>query len=175
MTAILETDRLSLRRWTLDDVEAAFALYRDPDVTRFLGEPLQNLDEAREIVRRIIDHYDCLGFGQWAVVVKEGEKLVGSCGLKLLDGGPRVEIAYHFATSVWGRGFATEAARACLAHGFDRYDLECVTGIADPANLASHRVLEKIGMIAEGMGMFYGRTVTVWSKTCPGRAFVASA
>jgi ribosomal-protein-alanine N-acetyltransferase len=175
MNTILETDRLLLRSWTADDAQAAFALYRDPEVTRFLGGPLGSLDEAREILKRIIDHYDRVGFGQWAVVEKKSGEIIGSCGVKLLDGGPEVELVYHLARASWNRGYATEAARACLDHGFTKLGLDRIRGIADPANHASHRVLEKIGMIYDRMGRYYKREVMVYVKDRPGAGQIVPA
>ena len=158
---MLQTERLILRPWTLDDAPAALAIYGDPEVMRFLHTPPADLDAALARIRRAINHYHQNSFGMCAVVEKATGRVVGGCGLKYLDGGPDVEVGYHLARAAWGRGYATEGARACVAYGFERLRLPRVVGICDPANHASRRVLEKAGMTYQGMGRFYNCDVQV--------------
>ncbi len=82
---------------------------------------------------------------------------MGFCGLRHLDGGPEVEVLYGISPAEWGRGYATEIAQAILRYGFETAGLARIWGIADPENLASRRVLEKIGMTFEGYVVDDGR------------------
>jgi ribosomal-protein-alanine N-acetyltransferase len=159
---MLETERLVLRNWDLDDAAGAFTIYGDPEVTRFLRGPARDLEAVREILRRNVDRQTRRGFAMWATVEKPTGRLVGSCGLQYLDGGPEVEVGYHLARAAWGRGYATEAARACVCYGFDHLNLARVVGIADPRNLASQRVLEKAGLTYERMDRYYDTEVKLY-------------
>ena len=160
MTTILETDRLVLRPWTLDDAEAAFAILGDPEVTRYLGEdgkPFPDLAYARAWLERIEARYAAWGrFGNWAALERATGEIVGGGGLIELDDGPDVEVFYHFRADRWGLGYATELTRALIGYAFDRLDLPRVVGVAYPANTASHRVMQKAGMTHEGRREAYG-------------------
>jgi ribosomal-protein-alanine N-acetyltransferase len=172
MPAVIETPRLVLRPWTLDDVHDAFAIYSDPEVLHFLSrQPHQNIEETRTLLAgRPMAHEALHGFTLWATVEKATSRVVGTCGLKFLDGGMDIEVGYHFARAVWGRGYATEAAAACVRHGFDRLGLQRILGVVDPLNFASQRVLEKIGLTYQGMGRYYNGDVRVYAATRPARA-----
>jgi RimJ/RimL family protein N-acetyltransferase len=104
----------------------------------------------------LIDHQVWHGFSKWAVGERATSDVVGDCGLQYLDGGPGIELGFHIARSRWGRGYATEAAGACLAWAMANR-CERVVAIVDPANGASVRVLEKIGMRASGTAAHFGR------------------
>jgi ribosomal-protein-alanine N-acetyltransferase len=170
MSAIIETPRLLLRPWTLDDAEAAFAFYSDLEVMRFLsGVAHQNIEETRNVIAtRGMAHHALHGFSLWATVEKETGRLVGSCGLKFLDGGMDIEVGYHFARAVWGRGYATEGATASVRYGFERLCLRRIVGVVNPANVASQHVLEKAGLTYQGMGRYYNTDCKVYSATRPG-------
>jgi RimJ/RimL family protein N-acetyltransferase len=170
MTVILETPRLLLRTWALDDAEAAFAFYSDPEVMRFLGGvPQQSVEDVRRhLAGRPIAYQALHGFTLWATVEKATARLVGACGLKFLDGGMDIEVGYHFARDVWGRGYATEAAAAAVRYGFDRLCLHRILGVVHPENHASQRVLEKLGLRYQGMGRHYNMDVKVYAADRPG-------
>jgi ribosomal-protein-alanine N-acetyltransferase len=168
--SILDTPRLLLRTWTRADEEAARAIYGNAEVMRFLGNglPVTNPAEVRDRLIRRMDHQRRHGFTLWAVEEKATGHVVGACGLKLLeDVGPEVEVGYHFAREAWGKGYATEAAAACLRLGFDRLRLARIVGVVDPANFASQRVLEKIGLIYEGRGWHYNRELLRYAAMRP--------
>jgi RimJ/RimL family protein N-acetyltransferase len=160
MTIILETDRLMLRPWSDGDAEAAFAILGDPEVTRYLGEtgePFPDLAHTRAWLERIQAKYAPWGsYGSWAAVEKTTGEVIGGGGLLELDGGPDVEVFYHFRRASWGRGYATELTRALIAYAFAQLDLPRVVGVAYSANKASHRVMEKAGMTHQGLRQTYG-------------------
>jgi RimJ/RimL family protein N-acetyltransferase len=170
MPVIIETPRLLLRTWALDDAEAAFAFYSDPEVMRFLSAGTQQSveDVRRYLAARPIAYQALHGMTLWATVEKATGRLVGACGLKFLDGGMDVEVGYHFARAVWGRGYATEGAAAAVRYGFDRLCLRRILGVVNPANYASQRVLEKIGLTYQGMGRYYNMDLKVYAADRPG-------
>jgi [ribosomal protein S5]-alanine N-acetyltransferase len=109
-------------------------------------------------VRGLVEHQERYGFSKWGVEERASGSLVGDCGMQLLEGGPDVELGFHLRTSVWGRGYATEAARACLDAAFTDLGLDRVIAIVAPGNAASVRVLEKVGMRPAGEREALGRT-----------------
>ena len=102
-----------------------------------------------------------LGYAQWRVSERAGDRLVGIAGLQPLDGGPDVELTYALEPSSWGAGYATEAGAAALEYAFAEAGLDRVVGIAKPENTASVRVLEKLGMRALGAAEYWGKR---WAK-----------
>jgi GNAT acetyltransferase-like protein len=99
----------------------------------------------------------------WAVVSKATGQVIGNCGLKYLEAGRDVEVGYHFASSAWGKGYATEAARACVRYGFERLGLHRIVAVVLPTNMGSRRVLEKSGLTYQGMGHYYGKDLMCYA------------
>ena len=157
---IFETARLLIRPWSADEAEAVFAIYRDPLVTRFLGNSTTqlNLDDSRAWLERIAARNATAagGLGMWAVEVKATGVPIGSIGLGPLDGGPEIEIGYHLGRDAWGRGYATELAQAALHYGFTTLGLQRIIGVTFPENVASQRVLTKAGLRHQGRREYYG-------------------
>jgi ribosomal-protein-alanine N-acetyltransferase len=153
---VLETDRLTLRHLTLDDLDAMAAIQSDPEVMRYFpagprsrGETLRDLERCMALQ---VEH----GFSLWAAVDRSDDSLIGRCGLlpQSLQGREEVEIAYLIARTHWGRGLATEAALAIRDHGFHRLGLDRLVSIIHRDNLASRRVAEKAGLRPERMIQF---------------------
>jgi [ribosomal protein S5]-alanine N-acetyltransferase len=134
------------------------AVFGDPEVMRFSGGGARSAAGTLERVRGLIAHQERHGFSKWGVCERASGDLVGDCGIQLLEGGPDVELGFHLRASVWGRGYATEAARACLDAAFTELGLDEVIAIVAPGNAASVRVLEKIGMRPAGEREALGRT-----------------
>ena len=149
MTIILETERLRLRTWSPDDAADGFRIWSDPEVMRYVGttgEPHANVELTGAWMGRMIAHQEKHGFCFWAVVDKESEQLIGSCGLAYqLNGGLPIEFGYTLARDFWGRGLATEAAGAALRYVFENLPVTEIAASVDSRNVASRRVLEKIG------------------------------
>jgi ribosomal-protein-alanine N-acetyltransferase len=159
----LETERLRLRPFTLADLDAHGRLYADPEVTRYLaGGPYLGPDarlRSERAVRRFVDHWRARGFGVWALLDRTTEAFVGQCGLNTVDSTGEVEVLWALDRPAWGRGLATEAARAALDWGLEVAGVPAVIAIAAPANLASQRVMEKIGMRCTGRAQYFGLEV----------------
>ncbi|MEW8979063.1 MAG: GNAT family protein [Symbiobacterium sp.] len=149
----VETERLVLRKVSLDDVADQFAWTSDPLVTQFLTwGPERSPAETERSIRYILSLYAQGQVSPWAVVLKETGRQIGSCGFNWWS--PvhrRAEISYMLNRHYWGRGFATEAVAAVIRFGFERMDLNRIEALVSPANLASRRVLEKVGMRPEGI------------------------
>lgn len=147
MNSIIETERLVLRTFTLDDAPLVYELNLDPDVTRYTGDPVRDLDHAQQILEQVIlPQYALYNHGRWAVLVKPGLEFIGWCGLKARPERNEIDLGYRFLKKAWGKGYATEAAWACLKYGFEKLNLPRIVGRAMPQNTASIRVLEKCGM-----------------------------
>ena len=97
-----------------------------------------------------------LGYAPLIILTKGNDKFIGSGGLVQVKDAPDVEIAYHFLPSAWGKGYATEAATAILDFGFEKVRLKEIIGLAFPENVASWRVLEKVGMRYVGTATYFG-------------------
>ena len=160
---VIETARLILRSFAPDDLEAYHAqIYSDPDVTRYLpgGRP-RPLDRTQVVLEYALEHERQHGFTLWAVVNKTDQQFIGHCGLVYLQNASEVEIAYAIGKAFWGQGYVTEAARATLRYGFETYPLEQIIALAVPDNLASQRVMQKIGMHFQGRTDRYYNTELV--------------
>ena len=155
MKIIIETPRLILREFTIDDAELIFELNKDPEVTKYTGDPIHDLEHARRVLENVIlPQYSLYNHGRWAVLVKPGQDptdtgFIGWCGLKARPERNEIDLGYRFKQTSWGRGFATEAAFASVKYGFEKLNLERIVGHAMPENKASWRVLEKCGLVYE--------------------------
>ncbi|MBC7910412.1 MAG: GNAT family N-acetyltransferase [Pyrinomonadaceae bacterium] len=169
MMKLIETGRLTLRAWTLDDAEALFEICRDAEVMLHIGtrEPYRNLDDARRFLRWAADYQEQHGFSRWAVVEKASQSVIGSCGFARLESTGEIELGYLLARRVWGLGYATEAAGACLRYGFDTLKFTEVIALTDPEHTASQRVLEKIGFTCQGLKEYDDDEDMVYLATNP--------
>lgn len=135
-----------------DELETVYQLTTDPDVTRFFPTPpgcvITKEDVLSSLPRRL-ERWRAQGFAQLGVYEKTDEKLIGYCGMQYLDKTPEVEIYYGFFKEAWGKGLATEAAKAFLRFGFEELKLEKIVGVTQPKNFASQKVLLKIGLKQE--------------------------
>ena len=157
MKVILETDRLLIREYVEDDSQTFFELNSNPEVLRFVPDKqLLNVEQARQL---LIDHpiadYRKHGFGRGACILKSTGEQIGFAGLKYLEELGEVDVAYRLLPAYWGQGLATEAALASVRFGFAHLRLKQIIGLVMPENIASVRVLEKIGLR-------YVDTVTFW-------------
>ena len=156
----IETARLVIRSFEPADAPGMLEVFGDPAVRAYLPPvPDPTLERMEASVGRRIAAEREHGHGMWAVERKDSGELIGDCGLMLVEGtGPEVELAYHYKQTAWNQGYGTEAAIACLRHGFGPIGLERVIAICFPENVGSWRVMEKAGMRFEGTGDYYGLT-----------------
>jgi ribosomal-protein-alanine N-acetyltransferase len=146
MNHILETDRLFLREWNIKDSENLYQLNLNPNVVKYTGDKaFESIAEAENFLANYKD-YEINGFGRWAVNDKSNGEFLGWCGLKYVKELNETDIGFRFFEEHWNKGFATESAKACLKYGFENLNLKTIIGRAMAENVASQKVLEKIGM-----------------------------
>jgi RimJ/RimL family protein N-acetyltransferase len=163
----IETARLRLRPFTPADLDELAALLSDPTVMRYLGvEGGKTLTraETKDVLARMVAGWQENGFGRWAVLRKTTAQLIGLCGFRLHESVP--ELLYLLGTTHWGQGFAAEAARASLRYGFEELRFERIVAFTRPENVASQRVLQKIGMRFDGAGQLHGVAALCYARTC---------
>ncbi|HUY77087.1 MAG TPA: GNAT family N-acetyltransferase [Ktedonobacterales bacterium] len=148
----METERLILRRFTEADADNLFALDSDPQVMRWLtgGAPTPRSVIERDILPAFIRSYALVpGFGVWAATERASGDFVGWFAIRPPEGAETAEVAslgYRLRRAVWGRGYATEGARALIRQGFTDLGVRCVIADTYQDNLASRRVMEKLSM-----------------------------
>jgi RimJ/RimL family protein N-acetyltransferase len=162
----LETARLRLRVRTLADLEANLAMDLNPKVHRyiFIHGPPDPATHRAELTRRILSGWPERG-GLWVVEWRHEPGFLGWCGLLPLEDTGLIEIGYRYVPWAWGRGVASEAARAVLDHGFRELGFDPIVAVAHPDNLASRRVLEKTGLREEGLAPHYGADLAFYRLT----------
>ncbi|HEX5928685.1 MAG TPA: GNAT family N-acetyltransferase [Solirubrobacterales bacterium] len=147
--AELRTERLLMRRWQRRDREPFAAINADPAVMEFFPASLTR-GESDALIDRIERGFERHGFGLWALELREGSELIGFAGLAVppfeAHFTPAVEVGWRLARSAWGHGYATEAGRAALAHGFGPVGLEEIVSMTAVGNRRSRAVMERLGM-----------------------------
>ena len=153
----MTTERLLLRRWRETDREPWAELCADPEVMRHFPAPLTR-EQSDGMFARVDAHFDEHGYGLWAVERRAEGDFIGFVGLHHLPYDahftPAVEVGWRLARHAWGRGYAPEAARAAVDHGFGTVGLEEIVSVTVPANTPSRRVMEKLGMTHDVDGDF---------------------
>ena len=146
---MLRSDRLILRPWQESDLPALAELTADPVVMEHFPKTLDRA-ESDAFAARLQAHVDAHGFGMWAAEAPGVAPFVGIIGLALVDElypfGPAIEVGWRLSRGFWGRGYAVEGARACLAQAFGPLDRTEVVAMTIPANWRSQRVMTSIGM-----------------------------
>ncbi|NLF03364.1 MAG: GNAT family N-acetyltransferase [Anaerolineales bacterium] len=145
----IETPRLLLRHQRAEDIPALVALWCDPEVTRYMGGPRQPARLREEFERVLVEGPE--PYDLYPVVEKESGAVIGYCGLldKEIEGVVEIELVYVLARAHWGRGYASEIARALVADACGRQGLVRLVSLIEPGNIASERVALKAGMHLE--------------------------
>lgn len=156
----ITTNRLILRRFRKDDLDTYAKIMGDREVGKWFprGDGYTP-EESEKSLKAILKHWGEHGFGIWAITDKANGVLLGRCGLNLIGETSEVEVDFVVSPNSWGKGYATEAAKAALAYGFQKLKLQNIIGLAKPENTASRRVIEKIGMQ-------FKRNAEYWGITC---------
>ncbi len=161
---LYRTERLIARRLTLHDVDAMMAIYGDRETVRFVGdaEPLSE-ESCRDWVRITDKNFDQRGYGMFGLVDQETGELIGCAGIVHPGQQSEAEVKYAFRRDHWGKGLATEALSGLLAHGCQLWEVVRVIATIAPANLASQKVLAKVGFIrSEDRQNEDGSVTQVW-------------
>ena len=144
---ILETERLIIREHVLSDAPFFFTLNSNYNVVKYTGDSsFKLIEEAEKIVQYVINQYKENGYGRWLVAEKETGNPIGWCGLKFHTDTKETDIGYRLLESAWGKGYATESAKACIDYGFKHFNLNRIIGDAMKENTASINVFKKLGM-----------------------------
>jgi len=156
MKIFAETDRILLREIVVEDAAAMFEMDADPEVHRYLGNsPIESIDEAVANILFIRKQYEELGIGRWAIVEKESGAFVGWGGMKFrtdeVNGYQNYyDVGYRLLRRHWGKGYATESAKASVDYGFSRMEMQSIYAMAHVENLGSINALQKTGLKITG-------------------------
>lgn len=164
---IFQTPRLILRRITEADAPLLLEMNSDPEILKYIHEaPLTSVEHALQIMRDIIFPQYENNLGRWAMIIKDSNEFIGWCGLKHRPEISEIDLGYRMMKRYWGNGYATEAASHTLSYGLNELKLPIITARAHIENIASQKVIEKIGMEFIGEGIV---------DDCPVRTYVKKA
>ena len=166
---ILQTERLTLRMFRDEDLEAYAKITADPEVMRFLGGKAFDRFEAWRHIAIIIGHWHLRGYAQWAVEEKSSGNLLGRVGFFNPAEWPGFELGWTLGREYWGRGYASEAARRALQYGFEELDHSHIISLIHPDNTPSIRVAERLGEKVEGKTQLLGHEVLIYGIDRPPR------
>jgi RimJ/RimL family protein N-acetyltransferase len=157
MDAVLHTERLIVRLWTLEDADDAYSIYRDPDIGCYVpGGTHADREQTRAwLEQRIAGRSGDSGLGFWALVEKDSGRIIGGVMLDedRLGPQPDVRLGFHLGRQAHEQGYAEEVAHALVRYGFSELQLDRIVGVVLPEDLHSRRALEKVGMLDEGEGL----------------------
>ena len=153
---IIETSRTILRKFTMDDLDDVAAIFSNPRVMRYLGLNCQpaSREETQQILESMIRLWQTKGYGRMAVISKDNNKLIGVAGLRYYEGD--AELFYLLDEPYWGKGLATEIGEAILEYGFETHGFPRIIAVTRPANAATLRVLDKLGLKFEKEDLIQG-------------------
>lgn len=160
--AFVTTERLILREVDARDEADFFEMDSDPQVHRYLlNTPVQTVTEVQTVIALLQEQYRTNGIARWAVVERSSGECIGWSGLKFFrepvnDHINFYELGYRFKTKHWGKGYATEAARAVLDYGFTNLPIESIYALTHPDNVNSKKVLAKLGFQIKGSVEYFG-------------------
>lgn len=161
---LLRTSRLSMREFTASDMNDLLRLDSDPRVLKYIngGKPMER-SEIDATVRRVTGYYALYpGLGVWRASRRDSGEFIGWYCLKYCPPTTDVEVGYRLLFDAWGKGYATEGARALVEYGFARVGVTRIIGVTHPGNKASQRVLQKAGLSDAGWGRYYNRRLRLF-------------
>lgn len=152
----LTTPRLILRPLEAQDAQVLLRIYQAEGVLQYFPNPTPPpLEKVQKFIAGQEKHWAEYGYGNWGILPIGASQIIGWVGLQYLPELAETEVGYLLSRSCWGRGYATEAARASFQYGFDHFDFDHLIALVHPGNLASRRVLEKCGLVDVG-------TLAIW-------------
>ncbi|MFD0862667.1 GNAT family N-acetyltransferase [Sungkyunkwania multivorans] len=167
MKKIIKTDRLYLREFVMDDAFHLYKMNSDPEVLHYTGdEPFRSEEAAAHFIQDY-DFYTKHNMGRWAMIHNEDDTFLGWCGLKYHKEERIVEVGYRLYQKYWGKGYATEAAKAAIKYGFEKLRLKVIYAHVHVANKASHRVAQKAGLSFVKDFVYDGKPAKLYHITNP--------
>jgi len=167
----LTTAHLHLRPWQIEDAETLLGILQEKDILQYFPPTSPaTLEKMERYICFHQAHWQERGYGHWAVVTRQEEKVIGWTGLEFLPDTQETEVAYLLSHAFWGKGMATEAAQAALDFGFQSAGLHSIIGLVHPENIGSQRVLEKIGLVFTRRAIYFGMELNRYliEKPVPG-------
>ena len=156
------TDRLMFREWKSKDVDPFHAICSDSRVMKYVGNgEVWQRERTGQFIQLAMESLQSIGYCQWALIHRAENKLIGYCGFRKTNGYP--EIGWRLAPAFWKQGLATEAARTALQHGMQTLRFTRVTATVQAANVASVRVIDKLGMTLEQRLVRDGREILIYA------------
>jgi len=165
-SVILETERLRLREFTMNDADAMEAVLGDPVAMQYYPAAFDR-KAVESWIGKNIERYRRDGHSLWAMLLKDTGELIGDCGCAVqeVEGRNEIEIGYHVRRDLWCNGYATEAARACMEYAFAKLGAERVISMIRPENVPSKRVAEKNGLVCEKIVFWHGYDHCIYAKS----------
>jgi RimJ/RimL family protein N-acetyltransferase len=167
VTPRIRTERLLLREWRDDDLDAYAAMAADPEVMEFVGGPLDRAGAWRQMALHA-GHWALRGYGNW--ILEADGRVVGRTGLWRPEGWPGLEVGWTLAREAWGRGYATEAGRAAMEWAWSELRLPGLISVIRPENARSIRVAERLGFAAGREDTVLGVRVVIYEIRAPAPA-----
>jgi RimJ/RimL family protein N-acetyltransferase len=164
---VLETSRLRMEPMTEAHFDGLYALNSDPDVMRYIRGVPDTIDDTHAMIKRVKERWVQHGFSWWSFIEKETGELIGAGAIQPLGhqpGNPH-EAAWRLRKDKWGQGYAIEAAKRMAAFAFDTLDAPLLCAVCQPANVASSRVMERLGMHYTGEETWYGSPLSMYRIT----------
>jgi len=156
MISVVQTLRLTLRHLTASDAEELYRIYQTENILQYFPpSPPPTLDKIQRFILRQQEHWDKYGYGNWGITLKGESQIIGWVGLTFIPELNETEVGYLLDKPYWGKGFATEAARASIQFGFESHGLDHIIALVYADNVASRRVIEKCGLT-------YEETIHIW-------------
>ena len=159
MKTLIETSRLIMREFCLNDIDAVYEFSTNPEVTRYTGDAdaVKTKEDAKKIITDIWQaEYQKYGYARYALIHKADEKLIGFCGMKYEPEIKEPDIGYRMLPKYWGKGLGTEAAKASLKYAKNVLKLNRIIGDAVVENIGSNRILQNLGFDQIGTYEFEG-------------------
>ena len=154
----LESDRLLIRPFKDGDEQAMYEINSNPLVQKYTGDAkIKTVEQAKHILENIVFRdYEDYGYGRLAVIYKPDDKLIGFTGFKYIPEASGADLGYRFMPEYWGKGIATESSYMSLDYGFKLLEMDSFLGFAMPDNVASTRVLKKVGFVLTDVAPYPG-------------------
>lgn len=160
----IETSRLRLRQFTCDELDNIYQIWTNPDVRKYLwDDEIISKEKAKNTLNYCIDFFQENGFGIWAMIHKQQDELIGFCGFRFLDDTSEIEIIFGISPTYWRMGLTKEAVKAVIRYGFEEHHFERIVGLANIENIASWRVMEKVGMKYEKRTIYNNQDVVYYT------------
>ncbi len=162
----MQTPRLTLRKFRPEDIDELAKILNDPVVMKFSSKGQMSWQDTSEFIDWCIESYENNGYGQWAVLDRETECLIGFCGLSQIEinGKNEIQIGYRLSKQSWGKGLATEAGSEVLRLGFEEYKIKSIISVVSLEHGASINVTKKLGFSDYTLGRYSGWDVRIYRK-----------